>query len=71
MKKCCEEKIIVNFKYANSYYEKCGIIEKIDKKKILYKEIGKSSGVFIAKCEIKFDEIEYIFIKNYSILKSE
>lgn len=69
LKKCYNEKVVVDFEYDSSYYEKYGIIEKIQDERLILKEIDKNSGVFVRKCEIKFDEISFIFLKNYSILK--
>ena len=67
LKKCCENKIVVHFEYDKSYYEKYGIIEKVEDDRIIFKEIGKSTGVFIAKCEIMIDEISFLFVKNYRV----
>ena len=67
LKKCFENKILVHFEYEKSYYEKYGIIEKYDKDKIILKEIGKNSGVFIATSEIKIDEITFLNLRNTKI----
>lgn len=69
LKKCCDEKIVVNFEYENSYYERYGIIEKIGNKRLGLKEIDKINGVFNLKNEILIDEISFMFIKNYSIFE--
>lgn len=55
------------FEYEKSYYEKYGIIEKYDKDKIILKEIGKNSGVFIATSEIAIDEITFLNLRNTKI----
>ena len=67
LKKCFENKLFVHFEYEKSYYEKYGIIEKYDKDKIILKEIGKNSGVFIATSEIKIDEITFLNLRNTKI----
>jgi len=48
-------------------FSKYGIIEKYDKDKIILKEIGKNSGVFIATSEIAIDEITFLNLRNTKI----
>ena len=67
LKKCFENRLLVHFEYEKSYYEKYGIIEKYDKDKIILKEIGKNSGVFVATSEIKIDEITFLNLRNTKI----
>ena len=67
LKKCFENKLLVHFEYEKSYYEKYGIIEKYDKDKIILKEIGKNSGVFIVTSEIAIDEITFLNLRNTKI----
>lgn len=45
------------------------VLEKIDNKKLIFREIGKNSGVFVAKCEILLEDISFIFLKNKKILE--
>ena len=61
LKKCFENKLLVHFEYEKSYYE------KYDKDKIILKEIGKNSGVFITTSEIAIDEITFLNLRNTKI----
>ncbi len=63
----CIIRILVHFEYEKSYYEKYGIIEKYEKDKIILKEIGKNSGVFVATSEIAIDEITFLNLRNTKI----
>lgn len=45
------------------------VLEKIDDKKLIFREIGKNSGVFLTRCEIMLEDISFIFLKNKKILE--
>ena len=68
LKKCFENKILVHFEYEKSYFEKFGIIERFDNKKIILKEIDKMTGIFVAKSEIIIEDISFLFVRNCKVL---
>ena len=69
LKRCYENKILIDFEYEQSYYEKYGIIEKLEDDKLILKEISKISGIFISKSEILIKDISFLFVRNCRVLR--
>ena len=69
LKRCYENKILIDFEYEQSYYEKYGIIEKLEDDKLILKEISKISGIFVSKSEILIKDISFLFVRNCRVLR--
>ena len=68
LKKCFENKLLIDFEYEKSYYEKYGIIEKFENDRLILREIDKESGIFVSKSEILVEDISFLFVRNYRVL---
>ena len=68
LKKCFENKLLIDFEYDKSYYEKYGIIEKFENDRVILREIDKMTGIFVSKSEIMIEDISFLFVRNCKVL---